>query len=987
MSTKTLRKRIALVAVSAMGFGLLSVAPSANAAVYTGASVVSDNATAIASVTVAPVRIGDTRNVTVNLTYGSSTDTYTVGNDTTNVAAVVRTRILTGPTGGTIGGLTVETSGSLRTAPNAQNSGSTTVATVSPTIGINPSVAGTYTLLVWVDEDTATSDNDAFPLVSTLQTTVSFTTASTPATVNFTTAAKSGMAGRTTAGSFPFTLRDAAGNITYLKSTLGETLSGSVTDASVNTSGGTLFGKDGTAADLSAETKTSGVAFGITLTSDTTGAGSISVATNAAGIARARIVGSGTLTGVVPAVTADYTTVAYGFATDVDLTTVVGVSDAAERIVAPTAPVTLTSGTLTEAIWASNASAKSLAFKVTTAAAATVQYTIAAISTTVALPTGVTAGVYTVATSGTTAITGTITVAATSAIATSGYTLTVARTATENMVYTVVYQAPTVNLTNGYVEVSPTTANGAKTLIGGSAAVTATVYDQFGDAFAGANVIWTVTGRNASTTTGVSDASGTATRTITDASTSTTALTDTVVATAASPTATSYTGSVAAATTSFAYVASMTVGTLTLTNSQATATAFAAGTDTAGLLDDAETLTATATNAAGALMSGIPVTFTLPTGAYVAAGTLLTVYTNTSGVAVLTGVKGTRTGANTASATAGGATATTNWTVANSTTDGRTITIDNATMSVSGSSAGQAIVTVRDRYGNLVGGAGVSLTYIGNAGRVAAVNGVIASEGTTGATTGTARIDLTAGSTESGTGTLTVTLKTVSDTSTATTMANGAAYTVRVGSVTSAVTVGATKSAEVIAIEAVAAKAAADKAESDAKIALLQAALDAAATKAAADKLALEAAIAASQAAAVAASEAAADAAAEAIDAGNNAFDAATSAGEAADAATAAAEQAGEDATAAATAAGEAAVAAAEAAQEAAAEATDAANAATDAANASAEAADAATAAAQDAADAVAALSVQVTEVIATLKKQITALTNLVIRIQKKVKA
>ena len=74
-------------------------------------------------------------------------------------------------------------------------------------------------------------------------------------------------------------------------------------------------------------------------------------------------------------------------------------------------------------------------------------------------------------------------------------------------------------------------------------------------------------------------------------------------------------------------------------------------------------------------------------------------------------------------------------------------------------------------------------------------------------------------------------------------------------------------------------------------------------------------------------------------------------------------------------------------AADAAAEATDAANAATDAANAAAEAADAATAAAQDAADAVAALSTQVGEMIDALKKQITALTNLVIKIQKKVKA
>ena len=68
-------------------------------------------------------------------------------------------------------------------------------------------------------------------------------------------------------------------------------------------------------------------------------------------------------------------------------------------------------------------------------------------------------------------------------------------------------------------------------------------------------------------------------------------------------------------------------------------------------------------------------------------------------------------------------------------------------------------------------------------------------------------------------------------------------------------------------------------------------------------------------------------------------------------------------------------------------EATDAANAATDAANAAAEAADAATAAAQDAADAVAALSTEVATLIAALKAQITSLTNLVIKIQKKVKA
>ena len=80
-----------------------------------------------------------------------------------------------------------------------------------------------------------------------------------------------------------------------------------------------------------------------------------------------------------------------------------------------------------------------------------------------------------------------------------------------------------------------------------------------------------------------------------------------------------------------------------------------------------------------------------------------------------------------------------------------------------------------------------------------------------------------------------------------------------------------------------------------------------------------------------------------------------------------------------------------DAATDAANEATDAANEATDAANAATDAAlaaaDAATAAAQDASDAVAALSATVAKLVASLKAQITSLTNLVIKIQKKVKA
>jgi len=89
-----------------------------------------------------------------------------------------------------------------------------------------------------------------------------------------------------------------------------------------------------------------------------------------------------------------------------------------------------------------------------------------------------------------------------------------------------------------------------------------------------------------------------------------------------------------------------------------------------------------------------------------------------------------------------------------------------------------------------------------------------------------------------------------------------------------------------------------------------------------------------------------------------------------------------------------AAIAAAEAAADAAAEAIDAANAATDAANLAAEAADAATVAAEearDAADAATAaveeLATQVATLMAALKAQITTLANTVAKIAKKVKA
>jgi len=163
MSTKTLRKRIALVAVSAMGFGLLSVVPVA---------ADDKSAASIASVTVPLTRVGDTQVVKVKLNYGT-TDTYTAGSDSPTAGSYVRARLLSGPTSGSLGA-TVISSADLNTFAN--ETVTSTTATITPTFSITPTVAGTYTMLVWVDESN-TSDNALVPAVTDRQTTVTFTTA------------------------------------------------------------------------------------------------------------------------------------------------------------------------------------------------------------------------------------------------------------------------------------------------------------------------------------------------------------------------------------------------------------------------------------------------------------------------------------------------------------------------------------------------------------------------------------------------------------------------------------------------------------------------------------------------------------------------------------------------------------------------------------------------------------------------------------------
>jgi len=969
MSTKTLRKRIALVAVSAMGFGLLTAVPS-SAAVVQSTSI---SATGIARAGVG-MTITFTGNASVTGTDTAWAQEYAhyklVSSTATPVAA--NEPIVIAPGRVALGLRNGATPTDLQLA--ARNKGIVDITHNAGTDNLRP---GVYTFLTWVN---TTNSSMSAPGASDVAARFSVTVAGAPASITLTSPAAAVAASATTNAAYVATLKDANGVDTLFGTSETVTVRATYTagavviDTTTARAGSSLASSTTTGTPL---TSSNAVASGTGFINNW----SFALANSAAALTTVSVAGAGDLFGITGA-SSTLTTIARSYPTSVDVSAGTTFSDTAITIgvgsgATLTAPVAQTAATTGYAVTASTVDGLSATFRAVGAAAATFEYTIAALGTTTPVPTGVTVGTYTTAAVGSTTLRTDFTITATAATASSGYKVTIPFDATTNIVYNVTYAAPTVSSTQGTVVMTPLDNDGAKALIGSAVTVTATVKDQFGKAFAGANVVWSANTRKTTNlaSNALTNASGQSSYTYTD--TVATAGSETFNVFVSAPTATStLTGSTRVA---FGLAASVAVNTLTVTSNKASAT-------TGNLVDAVITETATVKDANGAALSGIPVTMSISANGY-AVSTALTAWSNSSGQVVMQ-FAGKTVGTATVTVAAGDKTATDAIVVITDTTKTRTITLSSATIAVTGGDTKKITATVRDIYGNLVEGEELTVSYLGTAGRITAVNGVIASSGLTG-TDGTLVVDLSAALTESGTGTLTVAGSNFfesASTSTWTKNADGTVGPALVKSATTTATITASDAAALAAaakatadaaanksildaITAIATKAAADKAESDAKIKLL------------------EAQIAATQAAAVAAAEAAADAAAEAIDAGNNAYDSANAATDAADAATAAAQQAGEDAVAAAEAAGAAAVAAAQSAQDAAAEATDAATAATDAANAAAEAADAATAAAQDAADAVAALSVQVTEVVASLKKQITALTNLVIRIQKKVKA
>jgi hypothetical protein len=201
MSTKTLRKRIALVAVSALGFGLLSVAPSSAAVTQS---------TALTATGVARDAVGMTITFTGNAAV-TGTDTVQVQEYAhyrlvaTTAVPVATAQPIAVPTGQVALGLLTNATVALR------NKGTVDLAHDGTATNLRP---GTYTFLAWVN--TTNNASEAAPGASDVTTRFTVTVAGAPASITLTSPAAAVAASATTNAAYVATVKDANGVNTLL---------------------------------------------------------------------------------------------------------------------------------------------------------------------------------------------------------------------------------------------------------------------------------------------------------------------------------------------------------------------------------------------------------------------------------------------------------------------------------------------------------------------------------------------------------------------------------------------------------------------------------------------------------------------------------------------------------------------------------------------------------------------------------------------------
>jgi trimeric autotransporter adhesin len=877
MSTKTTFKRIALVAVAALGFGMISNVP-ANAAAIAPTSIV------VGTIPTAQVGVANIVPVTITLPLTATTaDTFTLSARVTSAPTGSGYRSIPGTvahlqSGISTPGTTVKaaidiqkptTNTGALTAAIGMASGLSVGANFSPSVAqvaaaavagvftvtlnvsVMPDIAGSYTVLVSTNgDDNSTVDTDSDYVAGDANTTYSFATGGSVSTVTLAAVTGSGIAGATQGVLMSATIKDAAGavaqlgvneTITFSSPSTTETLVGirpATTSAGV---GGSDIGSASGSYVATSANFLNGVAYFRYYNS---AAETAVVTATGSGLLPATVVGTLSITTRTAS-----TVAASGVITDS--------TAQAAAITAGTGGRTAVSGTYAQSV-ATTATSHSYTVTLGTAATLAGDYISAVVTDTSGRITGIVGGTYAVALTtaavGTATTGGTAPLSITATLATAGnsFAVTVA-----GATLTVTSAAAAVT-TLSAISPSATTIRQAD---GASTAMTVRVLDQFGAAMASQVVTVATTGRNASTTatTVVSDASGYVSFTRADAGTAATVLKADTVTFTFTPT----TGSAVTRAYTVNY-GSTAVGTITCTSGAELDTATSVTYRDISSADGAEAgaaslCTVTIKDANGAIMVGVPVTVTTASAGAAVLSTSATLYTGAAGT-VAPSVYAWTAGAKTFTVTAGTVTSTETINFRqNDAAEVRSIAVR--------ADGNRHYVTASDRFGNPVPGVRIYGSRTGSGlfgGGSPTANGITGSPAVVDANTGVAEFIFNGGSTES---VVTYQVASAADTPSATFGATDALKGLTDGT-TATSTFTATVAGTALLAEVG-----------------VGASFDAAGVNS------VKATIAPDTAAADAVS-AAADAAAEATDAANAATDAANAAAEAADAATAAAQDA-----------------------------------------------------------------------------------------------
>ena len=728
MSTKTTFKRIALVTVAALGFSVLGTV-AASAAHTSGDTSLAKVLTFTNTNTTVAGRVGQEISIPITASAAAITPTSTA-TETVSVAATITSQpatsaiylsldsgadMVTG-TGeiskgvfyGAATNTGVVTTGSLTDTGTSSSvatinyvapspAGNTTeIAAVSSatvaTVRFTPTVAGTYSVTVWNENDRAVTNfagtggtiatNSAQAALSGAENYKTFTinVSTGVSTITMTAINSTSSTASASYGSLvKVTLKDAAGNATTLApgESVTVTPSGSAIVAKVNNNAASSTA--GQPWNLSAANfNTSGVAW-INVT-DT-------------------VAESATITASISGGTSASTTLT--FKTVVDVSATPAISSLA------TGADTTTGASMKIPVGTS-----SLSWRATASTGSAVGYSVTeSLNASVGTITGYTTALsYSGVASGDTTLGyASFGVTATTTVAGQSYTLSTDTDGT-TAPSTVTSEATTA----GVLAVTPSTVNA---VAGATNSFTALLKDKFKRAYASQTVSVTVAGKNptAAATTLVTDATGRVTFSLTDANTNT-AVTDTVTFTSGSAVAVSVSYGTNAAST--VTVASDDYTVTGVANDSVSPNAIATG--YTGAQAGARTVTATVKNAAGALLAGVPVVFTVSGTTAAVTSTTQTVYTGVSGTASAS-VYGWATGTYTVTATTGGKSGTATVTFYS--------TGNDSVRTVSATAAGNQVTGMaKDRFGNPVQGATLYAKVTAGAGNI---GGALTATGTT----------------------------------------------------------------------------------------------------------------------------------------------------------------------------------------------------------------------------------------------------------------